>query len=74
VELDCRAERVELVIRDDGNGFDLEQGMTEGLGMGIMQERARNVGAHLEIYSQIHEGTRLRIFWQRPNDKEFKDD
>jgi signal transduction histidine kinase len=74
VKLDSHAEQVELVIQDDGNGFDLEEGMTEGLGLGIMQERARNVGAQLEIYSQIHAGTRLRIFWQRANDKESKDE
>ncbi|MBN1665869.1 MAG: GAF domain-containing protein, partial [Anaerolineales bacterium] len=74
VKLDCNAEQVELVIQDDGNGFELEEGMTEGLGLGIMQERARNLGAQLEIYSQIHEGTRLRIIWQRANDKESKDE
>jgi signal transduction histidine kinase len=74
VRLDCRAGQVEVVIQDDGNGFDVERGMTEGLGLGIIQERARSVGAELEIYSQIHEGTRLRIFWQETGNKEHRND
>ena len=74
VELDCRVGQVSVVIQDDGSGFDLQQAKRDGLGLGIMQERARSVGADLEIYSQIREGTRLRIFWQRPDDEEHIDD
>ena len=48
VQLDSRAGRTELVIQDDGIGFDLELAQTEGLGLGIMAERARNVGAQLD--------------------------
>jgi signal transduction histidine kinase/predicted hydrocarbon binding protein len=67
VWLDCHPGTVELIIQDDGVGFDLEAAKTEGLGLGIMQERAQNVGAQLEIHSQIDDGTKLRIFWQETN-------
>lgn len=66
VQLDSQAGKTELVIQDDGIGFDLESAKTEGLGLGIMAERARNVGAQLEIHSQIQSGTRLQITWQKP--------
>jgi signal transduction histidine kinase len=62
-----------LVIQDNGIGFDLESVTPEGLGLDIMQERARNFDAQLEIHSHIQEGTRLHIIWQEPG-KENLDD
>ena len=44
----------------------LNSAKSEGLGLGIMAERARTVGAQLEIHSQIQAGTRLQITWQEP--------
>ena len=66
-------DKTELVIQDDGIGFDLESAKAEGLGLGIMAERAHNVGAQFEIHSQIRGGTRLQITWQEPNEKEYND-
>jgi signal transduction histidine kinase len=63
VLLDCQPGRAELVIEDDGLGFEPEIAQTEGLGLGIMAERARSAGAQLEIHSQIGEGTQLRLLW-----------
>jgi signal transduction histidine kinase len=74
IQLDCHPGAVKLIINDDGIGFDLESASTEGLGLGIMGERTRNVGAQLEINSQIGKGTRLSITWIESNDKEHKDD
>jgi signal transduction histidine kinase len=70
VGLACRPGSAELVIQDNGVGFDIQSVTMDGLGLGIMQERARNIGAQLEIHSQIREGTRLRILWQDANDGE----
>ena len=74
VRLDCQPGQAELLIQDDGVGFDLESMVVEGMGLGIMNERARNVGAHLEIQSHIQGGTRLCIFWQEFDNKEREDD
>jgi signal transduction histidine kinase len=74
IRLDCYPDDVELVIDDDGVGFELESASTEGLGLGIMGERAANVGAQLTINSQIGKGTRLKISWQKANNKEHDDD
>jgi signal transduction histidine kinase len=70
----CYSGNVVLFVEDDGVGFDLEAASTEGLGLGIMVERAANVGAEITIDSQIGRGTRLKISWQKVNNKEHKDD
>jgi signal transduction histidine kinase len=59
---------VELCIRDDGRGFDPEGVPPEGMGLGIMRERAEAVGAQLGIASQAGQGTRLTMVW--PGDAE----
>jgi signal transduction histidine kinase len=74
VKLECQPGKTVLVIQDDGVGFDLESASTNGLGLGIMQERARNAGALFEIESYIGEGTRLETSWHVSNDKEHQDD
>ena len=73
VRLDCLPALMALAVEDDGLGFDPEDASLEGLGLGIMRERARHVGAHLEISSQVRGGTRLRLIWRNPN-QEREDD
>jgi signal transduction histidine kinase/ligand-binding sensor domain-containing protein len=57
--------KVELYIRDDGRGFDPDDVPPEGMGLGIMRERAEAVGAQLEVVSQTGQGTRLTVVWPR---------
>jgi signal transduction histidine kinase len=71
VHLDCQPGCAGLVIQDDGLGFDPAVAQTEGLGLGIMAERARNLGAQFTINSQIAQGTRLQVTWQDPDNKEY---
>jgi signal transduction histidine kinase len=73
VKLDCQPDWAELRIEDDGVGFDASLPAHEGLGLGIMRERARSVEAQLEISSQVRGGTRLRLTWQSPH-QENQDD
>ena len=54
---------VELCIRDDGRGFELNDVAPEHLGLGIMRERAEAVGARLEIVSQTGRGTQVTVVW-----------
>jgi signal transduction histidine kinase len=72
VKLDCQSKKVELIVQDDGVGFDHDTAMNEGLGLGIMAERARNLGAQFDIISGIQAGTRLHILWQNSNQEEQK--
>jgi signal transduction histidine kinase len=52
-----------LSIRDDGQGFNIDQIPPGRLGVGIMQERAASIGAGLEIESEIGGGTEIRVMW-----------
>jgi signal transduction histidine kinase len=65
VELNSQIDQLELIIQDNGRGFDLESGQLEGLGLGIMAERANALGAQFQINSQIGEGSQIRLLWIR---------
>lgn len=64
VKLDCQPDKTELAIQDDGIGFDSQLSRHEGLGMGIMRERARTVGAQFDVFSGLQAGVRLCVKWQ----------
>jgi signal transduction histidine kinase len=55
--------KVELVIRDDGRGFEPDDVPPEHMGLGIMRERAEAVGAQLGIVSQTGRGTQVTVVW-----------
>lgn len=64
VEIRCREEKsdFQLVISDDGRGFDTEQLQQDnGLGLRNMTKRARLYGGSVEINSQPGNGTKLII-------------
>jgi signal transduction histidine kinase len=65
-------DAVTLTIRDDGNGFDAEAALGEGLGLISMQERAEAVGGRLEIQSRPDTGTQvtLRVPFSQKKDSE----
>lgn len=55
---------VEMVVSDDGIGFDRQRTPRfpkEHFGLGIMHERARQIGGNLEIRSSPGLGTRISI-------------
>jgi signal transduction histidine kinase len=58
---DVDGERVELVICDDGRGFDPDAVPVGSLGLGIIRERAQAIGATLEIDTEFGYGTQVRV-------------
>jgi PAS domain S-box-containing protein len=54
---------VELHIRDDGQGFDVEQKFSGHYGLSMMRERAEATGALLTVLSQPGHGTELTLRW-----------
>ena len=53
---------LELVIADDGEGFDLaEAHRLGGLGLISLEERVRLIGGSLAISTQPHHGTEVRV-------------
>lgn len=61
VRLRSDADRVELVISDDGRGFDADMILPTATGLGRLRERAESVGAALSITSRAGQGTRLTV-------------
>ncbi|RPI99475.1 MAG: hypothetical protein EHM39_06460, partial [Chloroflexi bacterium] len=66
VELQQHPARVDLIINDDGCGFDMSQSYA-GLGLNSMRERAESIGAVMEINSQPNHGTRIHVTWLAPS-------
>jgi signal transduction histidine kinase/streptogramin lyase len=63
VRLRCQPERAELVIQDDGQGFDPAHVSSEHLGLRIMRERADAIGATLRVESEAGQGTKVTVLW-----------
>jgi signal transduction histidine kinase len=55
--------RVDLLIIDDGYGFDDSDASAGGMGMDIMRERASEIGAALTVSSEQDIGTRVEMTW-----------
>lgn len=60
----CQDNSLSMTIRDNGRGFNPAKVSPDHLGMGIMKERADNIGASLTVISQIGEGTQVMVDWE----------
>ncbi|HEV2456099.1 MAG TPA: PAS domain-containing sensor histidine kinase [Verrucomicrobiae bacterium] len=58
--------RFELSIQDNGGGFDPRNGNSQGMGVRIMQYRARTIGATLDLKSAPGNGTRIVCVFYAP--------
>ncbi len=65
LRLACGADRIDLVIQDDGVGFDLATVNAEHYGLTGMRERAAIIGASLDIRSGPGGGTEVWCTLQR---------
>jgi PAS domain S-box-containing protein len=64
VTLLCESDKVALRVTDNGRGFDSGAVRQDSLGLGIMRERARQIGASLSIRSKPGKGTRIMLTWK----------
>ena len=64
VNLSLRKEdgKIQLMIQDNGQGFDLET-VRKGLGLSTMRERAQLSGGTFGIESAMGKGTMIRVSW-----------
>ncbi|MFC4425250.1 PAS domain-containing protein [Deinococcus navajonensis] len=61
IHLNGFPDRVELVVQDDGTGFDPSQPREGSLGQKTMRERAQAVGATCTVSSEPGQGTVVRV-------------
>jgi signal transduction histidine kinase/CheY-like chemotaxis protein len=52
-----------LSLVDDGRGFSTDEQKATSMGLNIMRERARTIGADLTIKSQKGRGTQVTVSW-----------
>lgn len=63
VSLNGTETSVNLVIVDDGYGFNDDDSSSGGMGMDIMAERATEIGANLAVTSEQDLGTTVEVTW-----------
>ena len=59
IELEMRSGQLCLKINDNGTGFDTKAGRRTGMGLRVMQYRARSIGGDLTINSTPKLGTQI---------------
>ena len=57
---------LEIAVRDDGAGFEVDERMRNSLGLASMSERAALAGGQLEIESEPGRGTTVRALFPHP--------
>ena len=60
IEVNQNREGLQLVVRDDGQGFDMEH-KSNGYGLKSMTQRARKMNAVVTINSKLNKGTEVSI-------------
>jgi nitrate/nitrite-specific signal transduction histidine kinase len=64
IHLSCHPGQMNLIIQDDGLGFDPTSITPEHLGIAIMRERASSIGASVKIESQVGQGATVELTWR----------
>jgi PAS domain S-box-containing protein len=61
IEVSCQSDLTEVSISDNGRGFDMASVRPESLGLGIMRDRARGIGAELIVQSHVGAGSKISV-------------
>ena len=64
LHIECQSGQMNLIIKDDGLGFNPDTITPNHLGIAIMRERANSIGASLKIESQAGQGTTVELDWR----------
>ena len=57
ISLEARSDGALLTVQDDGKGFSAHPEKRDGMGLGIMKQRAQLIGGTLEIRTNAPTGT-----------------
>jgi len=63
IKLHQTTEQIDLVIEDDGAGFDAAQ-HSEGRGLKNMVQRVSNSNGNIDIQSQVGKGSQISVAWR----------
>ncbi len=59
ISLLADAEKLTLLVADNGIGFDVEEKASTGVGLGSMHKRAQDIGGEIKITSAPGQGTKV---------------
>lgn len=62
VQLEQRPTSITILIKDDGQGFDVNKERDKSFGLIGMKERVNALGGELTIDSVVGQGTRVKVF------------
>lgn len=68
VSLKCQDNHYILKVSDNGRGFDPQFSQPHELGLAIMRERSKAIGAVLAVNSMQDEGTEIVVSWSPAED------
>jgi signal transduction histidine kinase len=79
VRLHCRNGQLELLVCDDGRGFEVSEAMAAGsqrgaYGLFSMRERLEALGGRLKIKSRVSDGSEVRVLLPAEDGQEICDD
>lgn len=67
IEIDCRRQRLQMRVADNGKGFDnLDREFREGNGLRNLRMRAQAIGGGLKVRSALNEGTTVQLMVPMP--------
>jgi signal transduction histidine kinase len=61
IEVNYQKPEIILLLKDDGNGFDVATAMKKGHGLSNMKKRAQEMDGQLEITSATGRGTKIKL-------------
>lgn len=66
IDFTSSGTRIDLTIRDNGQGFNPADIETGRLGLSIMSDRVQSVGGSLQVVSEKGKGAVINIVWVKP--------
>jgi signal transduction histidine kinase/ligand-binding sensor domain-containing protein len=74
INIQSNHRELEMQIIDNGIGFNPKHVSPKSLGLGFMKERADNIGAKIEVQSEIDKGTHITVKLSKGNIEEEEKD
>lgn len=68
VQLSFPDSHIDLIIRDNGIGFETQARTENGFGLRGLRERASAVGGQINVSSKPGQGTQIHFSWEQYND------
>ncbi len=66
LSLETGPDAIQMIVRDDGKGFDMSKTVKHHYGLQNMQDRAKKIQGEITIQSTIGQGTKVSLLLNQP--------